>query len=188
MKRVTLVFGLLAGVTLALIQAVLISLCEKGSINLDNSDFIGYGGIVITLSMIFFGIKSYRDNYQNGVIKFGKGLQIGLLISLVASIICAIAGEIHYRTSADGEAALMDKYANHQINKLRERGASSAEIDRMAKQMANLKEMNNNFLFRFATSMVIVLPVGIVISFISAALLRKREFLPDLEPRPGFGP
>ena len=51
--------------------------------------------MVIALSMIFFGIKSYRDNYQNGAIGFWKGFQVGLLITLIASLMYALTWETY---------------------------------------------------------------------------------------------
>jgi len=178
MRKVTLIFGLLAGVIVSVFMVVIMTLCENGTINLDNSDLIGYGSMVIALSMIFFGVKSYRDNYQNGVIKFGKGLQVGMLITLVASLTYAVAGEMYYQIDPEGQATLMDKYADHHVNKMKEKSASPAEIDQKTKEMADLKEMNKNPVIRFGMTLAIILPVGIVIALISAAVLRKKEFLP----------
>jgi len=81
MRKVTLTFGLLTGVIISVFGFIIMAMCENGAINFDSSDLIGYGSMVIALSMIFFGVKSYRDNYQNGAIKFGKGLQVGMLIT-----------------------------------------------------------------------------------------------------------
>jgi hypothetical protein len=178
MRKVTLTFGLLAGVIVSVFMVIIMGLCESGTINFDNSDFIGYGSMVIALSMIFFGIKSYRDNYLNGAIKFGKGFQVGMLITLVASLIYAAAGEAYYQIDPDSQAVLMDKYANHHLNKLKEKGASPAEIEQKVKEMADLKEMNKNPVIRFGIALAIILPVGIIITLISAALLRKKDFLP----------
>ena len=178
MRKVTLIFGLLAGVTVSIFLVIIMALCENGTINFDNSDLIGYGSMVIALSMIFFGIKSYRDNYQSGAIKFGKALQVGLLITLIASLIYAAAGETYYQISPDSQLALMDKYADHHINKMKQNGASPAEIDQKVKEMADQKEMFKNPLIRFAMTLAIILPVGIVITLISAAVLRRKGFLP----------
>jgi hypothetical protein len=128
--------------------------------------------------MIFFGIKSYRDNYQKGVITFWKGFQVGLLITLISGLIYGVAGEILHRADPVARAALMEKYAEHQVNKLRDRGASAAEIEKMTNDMVDLRAKNESGLFRFAFALVIVLPVGVVISLLSALLLRKKEFLP----------
>jgi len=178
MRKVTLVFGLLAGAIVSVFMVIIMKLCENGTINFDNSDLIGYGSMVIALSMIFFGIKSYRDNYQNGTTKFGSGLQVGMLITLVASLLYAATGETIYQIDPEGQAAFMDKYADHYINKLKESGASPAEIEHKVKEMANLKEMNKNPLIRFGIALAIILPVGIIITLISAAVLRRKEFLP----------
>ncbi len=86
MRKVVITFGVLAGAIVSIFSIFIMDLCKRGAITFDNSDFIGYGSMVIALSIIFFGIKSYRDNYQNGAIKFTKGLQVGMLISLVASL------------------------------------------------------------------------------------------------------
>ena len=180
MRKVTLTFGLLAGVTSSIFSIAIVLMCEKGKVNLDKSDLIGYGSMVIALSMIFFGIKSYRDNYQSGAISFGKGVQVGVLISLIAALIFATGGELFYQADPAAQVALMDKYADHHINRLKEKGASTAEIDQKVKEMADLKEMNRNPLIRFAIELVLILPVGIAITLISAALLRRKEFLPQL--------
>ena len=54
----------------------------------------------------------------------GKGLQVGMLITLISSLIYAAAGETLYQTSPHNQAAFMDKYADHHINKMKEKGAS----------------------------------------------------------------
>jgi len=177
MRKVTLIFGLIAGVIVSVFMVIGVSLCESGKLNLDNGEVLGYGSMVIALSMIFFGIKSYRDNYERGVIKFGKALQVGLLITLVASLIYAVAGEVYYQASPDSQLALMDKLADHQVNRMREKGALAAEIDQKIKEMSDLKEMFKNPVMRFGMTLAIILPVGIVITLISAAVLRKKEFL-----------
>jgi hypothetical protein len=178
MRKVTFIFGLLAGVIVSVFMVIITGMCANGTISLDSSDFIGYGSMVIALSMIFFGIKSYRDNYQKGTIKFGKGLQVGMLITLVAALIYAAAGEVYYQADPELQAAFMDKYADHHINKMKEKGALPAEIDQKVKEMAELKEMQKNPVIRFGIALAIILPVGIVIALISAAALRRKELLP----------
>jgi len=85
---------------------------------------------------------------------------------------------MYYQIDPEGQASLMDKYADHHIDKMKESGASPAEIDQKVKEMADLKEMHKNPMIRFGITLAIILPVGIVITLISAAALRKKEFLP----------
>jgi len=178
MGKVIIIFGLLAGVIISVFSVFIMALCENGTITFENSDFIGYGSMVIALSMIFFGIKSYRDNYQRGVIKFGKGLQVGMLITLIATLMFAATGEIYYQINPEAQAYFMDKYADYHIRKIKEKGASPVEIDKKVKEMADLKVMNKNPLIRFGMTMAIILPVGVVITLFSALVLRRKEFLP----------
>ncbi|MDZ7343233.1 MAG: DUF4199 domain-containing protein, partial [candidate division KSB1 bacterium] len=113
MRKVTLTYGLLAGVIISVLMVLGLALWEKGAIDFDNSELIGYGSMVVALSMIFFGIKSYRDHYQNGTLKFGKGLQVGALITLIASLMYATTWETYYRTNTEIQTSFMAKYTDH---------------------------------------------------------------------------
>ena len=185
MRKVILKFGLLAGAIISVLMVLSMVLLDKGVLNFDNSELVGYATMVIALSMVFIGIKSYRDNYQNGTIKFGKGLQIGLLITLIASLMYAATWETYYQTNPDIQASFMDKYTEHYLSKMKEKGASPVEIEQQAKKMAGMKEMYKNPMLRFGITLMEILPVGIIIALISAAVLRRKETLPALEPAEG---
>lgn len=175
MRKVTLVYGLLAGAIVSLAMVLAMILWKNGAINFDNSEFIGYGSMVVALSMIFFGIKSYRDQQQNGALKFVKGLQVGALITLVASLMYAGTWETYYRTNPEIQATFMDKYTEHALNKMKANGAAPAEIEQKAKQMAGMAEMYKNPAVRFGFTILEILPVGIVITLICAAVLRRKD-------------
>ncbi len=178
MRKFTLTFGLLAGLIISILMIISMALWQKGTISFDNGELVGYATMVIALSMIFFGVKSYRDNYQNGAIKFAKGLQVGLLITLIASLMYAIAWETYYQTNPEIQTSFVDKYTEHYLDKMKEKGASPAEIEQKAKEMADMWEMYKNPVIRFGMTLVEILPVGIIITLISAATLRRKKFLP----------
>lgn len=184
MRKIILTFGLLAGAIISVLMILSMGLLDKGMLDFDRAELVGYTTMVIALSMVFFGIKSYRDNYQNGAIKFGKGLQIGLLITLIASLLYAATWEVYYQTSPEAQVHL-DKYTEHYINKMKETGASAAEIEQQVQKMAGMKEMYKNPVIRFGFTLMEILPVGIIITLLSAAVLRKKERFPALETARG---
>jgi len=177
MRKVTLTFGLLAGAIVSVFMVIGIALWEKTG-KITASELVGYATMVIALSMIFFGIKSYRDNYQNGVIRFWKGFQVGLFIALIASLMYAITWETYMQARPASAAAFLNYYAECQITKMKEKGASAAEIDHEAKKMDDFRRMYSNPAIRFGMTLMEILPVGIIITLICAAVLRKKEFLP----------
>src|SRR5215510_15001155 len=84
MKRTVLVFGLIAGAIMAAMMFITMPLIDR--IRPERAEIIGYTTMVIAFLMIFFGIRSYRENVGGGSISFGRALSVGLLIVLVASI------------------------------------------------------------------------------------------------------
>ena len=174
MTKIVLIFGLISGAVAGLLMWILFSYVNTGSIDFDNGIIWGYATMIIALSMVFFGVKSYRDN-NGGRISFLKGLQVGMLISLVSAVCYAASWEIYYPAVGD---EFMQKYTAHELNKIRASGASDSDVKKARVEAEQFLEMYKNFFVRFAFSIIEILPVGIIVTLISAALLRRRELLP----------
>jgi hypothetical protein len=174
MKKIVFIYGLIAAAVFAATMFGAMPFWKNGSLTFENGELVGYTSMVIALSMVFFGIKSYRDNYLEGTITFGKGMQVGLLITLVASLGYAISWEFYFNLFAPD---FMDEYAKFSIEKATAKGATAETIQNLVTQMDSLKEMYKNPFLRFGMTLTEVLPVGIIISLISAGLLRKKNFL-----------
>lgn len=178
MRKLIFTFGLLAGVITSALGFVLWSLCKNGIVSFDKSEIVGYSIMVIALSMIFFGVKSYRDHHLNGAITFLKALRVGLLITLVASLVYAAVWEMYLQISPGGQEAFMQIYTEHYLNSMKSKGAALAEIERMTRRFDEMTQMYKNPVIRFGMTLLEILPVGIIISLISAAILRRKEVLP----------
>lgn len=176
MKKIVIVYGLISGAIITCFLWIWIYLWEKGILTFDNGEIFGYGSMLVALSMIFFGIKSYRDNQNDRSIRFWKGVQIGFSISLLASVVYAGGWETYLQTT-DGN--FMESYIEHYISKLKEKGTPQDEIDRTTAQMAALREMYKNPLVRFGMTLAEILPVGIIVTLLSAAILRRKEILAE---------
>jgi hypothetical protein len=98
MKKIILVYGLFAGAIVGTMLMITMPLYESGTLHFENGEWLGYITMVVALSLVFFGIKSYRDHHSGGKITFWSGLKVGLLITLVASLIYALSWEITYST------------------------------------------------------------------------------------------
>lgn len=174
MKKIVLIFGLISGAIAGLLMWILMGFVKDGAINFDNGMIWGYATMIIALSMVFFGVKSYRDN-NGGRITFVKGLQVGILISLISAVCYAASWEIYYPKVGD---EFMQKYTAYYLDKMKKEGSSEAEIEKARIEGEQFMELYKNGFVRFGMSMMEILPVGIIVTLVSAALLRKREILP----------
>jgi hypothetical protein len=174
MSKIVIVYGLISGAIAAALMWILVMFVKDGGIDFDNGMFFGYATMIVALSLVFFGIKSYRDN-SGGRVTFLKGLQVGILISLISAVCYAASWELYYRGSGQ---EFLEKYTAHYLDNMRKDGASEAEVEKVRVESEQFMELYKNFFIRFPITMVEILPVGIVVTLISAALLRKREILP----------
>jgi len=174
MKRVVITFGLISGVVAGVLMWLMLWAMSSGVIKSHDGEIWGYSSMIIALSMVFFGIKSYRDSH-GGQITFLKGLQIGILISLISAICYALSWELYYQTIGGNFLA---EYIASYAEKMRASGASQAELDAMRQQMDGMAELYKNFFVRFGMTLMEIVPVGIIVTLVSAALLRRRELLP----------
>ena len=174
MKKVALIYGLIAGTIVGAMMFITMPMYETGQLNFDNGELVGYTTMAVALSMIFFGTKSYRDNYAGGEITFWKGVKIGMLITAIASVMYALAWEITYQNMSGD---FMQMMIDHNIQKMIDSGAPATEIAKTKEGWAAFNELYRNPLIRFMVTILEILPVGIVLTLISAGLLRRKDFL-----------
>ena len=178
MKKVIWTYGLIAGGIVGGMLLISLVFYNNGMLTFDNGEVVGYTTMVIALSMIFFGIKAYRDNYENGVISFGKGFKVGILITLIASVMYVLAWEIGYQTIASD---FIERYSEHVITKMKAEGATEAELQKAREANAAFGEVYSNPLVRFGFTFLEISWVGLAITLVCAAILRKKEFFPAQE-------
>jgi hypothetical protein len=171
MRKIVLTFGLIAGAILSVMMLITLPFQER--IGFDKGAIIGYTTMVLAFLMVFFGVRSYRDNVAGGSVTFGRAFAVGLLITIVASV-CYVATWqlIYYRLTPD----FGDKYAAYAIEKAKKSGATDAQIAEKTKEMAQFSQMYKKPLVNIALTFLEPLPVGILFTLITAvALSRKRR-------------
>jgi hypothetical protein len=136
---------------------------------------IGYLTMIVGMTAVFFGIKHYRDKVLGGVIKFGRALVVGLGISVVASLIYAIGWEISLRFMSYDFATY---YAKSMVDHAVAAGATPEQLAKATADAASFTKMYSNPLLRFPMTFIELFPVGILVSLVSAALLRNSRLLP----------
>lgn len=184
MKRTVLTFGLIAGAGMALLQWIIYPLCYRGYITFDNSTYLGYAGMLIVFSMIFFGIKSYRDNQGGGSVTFWKAFQIGILITLLASLIHGVGGWAYNLVNPDFKRFFLEKFTEHELNKLPQPvdAAAKQAIDQQVEMVRSIYE---NPVLDLLFSVMLILPAGLIVTVISALLLRRKDLLPGTPANDG---
>lgn len=171
MRKVVLTFGLIAGAIMSAVM--LLGIPFKEQIGFDRAAIVGYTSMVLAFLMVFFGVKSYRDNVAGGELSFGRALQVGLLITLVATVCYVATWQFAYHQFMPDFAS---DYAAYSLQKARASGATEAELARQTRQMTEYIEMYRNPLYNIAITFLEPLPVGLVFTLVTAGVLgRKRR-------------
>lgn len=136
---------------------------------------IGYTTMLIALSAVFVGIKRHRDVDRGGVIGFWPAFGVGLGVSFIASIFYVVAWEaLQAMTHMDFAGA----YSQAMIESERAKGASAEALAKLGSDMAAFKVQYADPMFRLPMTFVEIFPVGVLVSLVSAGLLRNSRFLP----------
>jgi Protein of unknown function (DUF4199) len=169
MKKIVLTFGLISGAIVSVLMLTTMSFIDR--IGFDKALILGYTSIVLAFLLVFFGVRSYRENVGGGQISFGRAFSVGILITLISCICYVVTWEIAYFTflSDFGE-----KYSNYMIDSARSSGASAQEIATQVEEMKDVRAILDNPLYNAAFSFLEPFPVGLLVTLISALILRKR--------------
>jgi hypothetical protein len=180
MRKIVLTFGVISGAISSLMMIALVTFGDR--IGFDRGAVIGYTSIVLSFLMVFFGIRSYRDNIGNGQITFLKGFAVGISITLISCICYVVTWEILYYNFLPG---FWDKYGAHLAEKLSASGASPAAVQAQLQKAAKYKELYKNPLLNAALTFIDPFPIGLVITLICALVLRRKpQSEPERSPLP----
>lgn len=178
MGRIIVVFGAVSGLIVICTTILGITLA-KGNSGFEFSVWLGYLVMLVVLSMIFMGVRRFRDQEQGGVITFARAALVGIGIAAVAGVMYVIVWEIYLAAT---DYAFMHDYAQAIIDERRAAGASGAQLETLVAEMEQLKTQYDNPLFRLPMTFIEIFPVGLLIALVSAAILRKSEILPSTSP------
>jgi hypothetical protein len=170
MKKTILIFGLISGVISSVLMCATIPFLrdtEHGSKGL----LIGYTAIVLSFLLVFFGIRSYRDNIANGAITFGRAFTIGICITVISCAFYVVTWEIIYFNFLPH---FMDNYFAAQIQKVQSSPGTAEAIQAKVAAIRQSQQSYQNPLVNALYTFIEPFPVGLLITLISAAFLRRK--------------
>ncbi|HEY4133464.1 MAG TPA: DUF4199 domain-containing protein [Gemmatimonadaceae bacterium] len=169
MKRTVWTFGLISGAVMAAFMAATMPFVgDHGVADM----LVGYAGMVAAFLLVYFGVRSYRDNVLGGIISFGRAFSAGILIAAIASLCYVASWEvIYYKFMPDFYA----KYGQSMVEQTRKAGKSDAEVAQVRAEMDTMVKRVENPLFVMVMTFGEPFPVGLVIALVSAGVLRRKR-------------
>jgi Protein of unknown function (DUF4199) len=169
MKKTVLTFGLIAGVMISVLMGGSLMIANK--IGNTHSMVLGYTMMVASFLLVYFGIRSYRDNNLAGQISFGRAFTCGILITLITCVFYVAMWEILYFNFMPH---FMDSYFAAQIHQVQTAGLDPATIAARVAAIQHSQQLYQNPFVNMAYTFIEPLPVGLIITLISAAILRRK--------------
>ena len=170
MRKIVIVCGGIAGLIVSATMMLSTGMCYASG-NFEGSMLLGYASMVLAFSLVFVGIRNYRDKYNQGSISFGKAFKTGFFIILLASTMYVLVWLVNYYFFIPDFA---DKYSAYMLDKLKAGGASQLEIDEQAKEMASFNVLYKNPFFNALITYTEILPVGLLVTLVSALVLKRK--------------
>lgn len=165
MKKITLIFGSVIGLALSTNAIIHMNMMYSNP-NYKGNDVIGYATMVMMFSVIYFGVRNFRNKHFDGKIGFSKAFKTGALICFIASTYYVVFGLLYYYLFVPD---FLEVYADYII-----RNSAASEVEVKTAQMASFKEMSKNPLFVVLLSYFEVLPIGMIVALISAFMAKKK--------------
>ena len=166
MKKTVLTYGLISGVIGAALMLAHVPFMDGSSKGL----IVGYTGIVLSALLIFFGVRSYRENVGNGKISFGRGFAVGILIALISAACYVAAWEVVYYSNP----GIADHVFDNQLEQVKASGVSQEKIGEAVRELESFKKLYANPFANVAFTFVEPFPVGLLMTLISAVILRRK--------------
>lgn len=171
--RYALTYGLLSGFVIIVTMITGIVLSDQKSFF--SSEWFGYLVMLVALTFIFVGVKRYRDIERGGVIKFWAAFAMGLAIAAAAGVAYVGVWEVYLAMT---DYKFMDDYIAGVMRSRQAAGLSAAALAEETAKLEELRASYGNPLFRLPMTFLEIFPVGLLVSLVSALLLRNPKLLP----------
>lgn len=171
--KYALTYGFLSG--LVIIVTMITGIVFSGHESFFSSEWFGYLVMLVALTFIFVGVKRFRDVDRGGVIKFVPAFAMGLAIATAAGVAYVAVWEVYLAMT---DYKFMDEYIAGIMRARQAQGISGAAL---AAELAKLESMRSSYanpLFRIPMTFLEIFPVGLLVSLVSALLLRNPKLLP----------
>jgi len=169
MKNTVLRYGTWSALSI-FILFIISSLLLK-NLDFTTQEIYGYASIIVSLLFVFFGIKHFRDTKNQGILSFGKGLLIGLIITLFSSITFGIYNVVYVEYI---DPNFMTEYYNHSVEQV-SKTLSGVELQAKLQQMEDEKDLFANPFMNFFLMFLTVFMIGLIISLISSLILQRKQ-------------
>lgn len=166
-------YGSLAGLVIISVMLTGILVADRDSFFA--SMYFGFLVMFVAMAFMFMGVKRYRDVELGGVIRFWPALKLGLGIAVVAALAYILVWEIYLASTG---YRFMDDYLAGIASDMRAAGRSPAEVAAAMEQHRWVKDNYPNPLIRVPITFLEIFPVGLIVAFVSAGLLRNPRVLP----------
>jgi Protein of unknown function (DUF4199) len=175
MIRHIMKYGAIAGLIIGAFMFATLTAADKPLSMSTSSMIAGFAAMLVALSAVFIGIKHYRDHELGGVIRFWPAFGMGLAMSFIAGVFYIVAWEA---TLAVTKMDFAGDYANYLIAQEKAKGVSAEALAKVTAELDKFKADYKNPLYRMPMTFTEIFPVGILVSLVSAALLRNARFMP----------
>ena len=170
MKKQLLIFGVLAGV-INMIGWVLNHWLFSNSTDVTDGELVGYIAMILSFTMIYFGVKKHRDQLGEGAFTFRQGLTNGLIIVLVSSTLYVIGWEIYQPNFIPD---FYDQYYSQSLEDMRIAGATESELQIKQDEIDSWKASFENPFIRIPLTFMEIFPIGLIIALFCALILRRK--------------
>lgn len=165
MKKHVLIFGMIPGLIWIVIMILMIHQMSTNP-DLETNDLLGFALMVVVFSLIFFGIRDYRNKKLDGFITFGKALKTGTLMALVATAVYVGVWLFYYYLFVPD---FLDIYAEFVL-----KNTPSSELADTTEYLDNIRNWYKSPLGVALITAIEVLPIGLIVALVSSLILKKK--------------
>jgi hypothetical protein len=169
MKKTVLMYGLISGALSAVMLLLTIPYMEDLAAS-NKGALVGYTAMLLAAILVFFGVRSYREHRADGRLSFGRAFAVGILITTVSAVCYTLTWEIAYFGAVpSARDKIVACFLQHGPGANDTKPTATVE-----ERIADFRRWYDNPLLNSAATFTEPFPVGLVVTTLSAAILRRR--------------